>query len=1503
MTFKSLLSLPAVALAALLCVPSSGFAQSILNTANNFVLLGGSAVTVAGAGPDVFSNGNVGSALSISGFPPATVVNGTTILGGAIVTQALNDLTTARTALSAMATTANLTGVNGGNLATQILTPGVYKFDAAAGWTANGILTLDAQGKNNVTWVFNIGTGMTTGANAQVVFINLGSNGGKDNGLFWNAGTTITFGATNVIAGNYLAGANIVFGTTVPATGSGSGRALAGAIVSFDGSATMDILGGPGGGDLAGGLAFDGLTLTTSGYVLLSSTGSYSPGISGLVLTPGTNFNTAGVTIDGSSSTKTGSASASLLVFGTSATLSGVNTYAGGTIVDGGQLIAGSVNLPTNGAITLTNSNGTPVVSSLVFNQTSNGTFGGAISGNGSVTKSGGSSLTLSGINTYTGGTTIGAGTLVITNATSLPGNVTNNSALVLDLAATGSFAGVISGTGNVTKTGVGTLTLFGANTYTGGTTVSAGTLALSANDRLANTGALTVSGGTFALGAFSDTVGAVSLVSGTISGTTGVLTGTSYSVESGTISAILAGAGALTKITTGTVTLAGANTYTGGTTVSAGTLVGTAASLQGALTNNATVVFDQAVAGTYAGAMTGTGAVLKQGVGTLTLSGANTYTGGTAVSAGTLALGASDRLANTGTLTVSGGTLALGTFSETVGALTLVSGSITGTTGVLTATSFDLQSGTVSAILGGTGSLIKSTGSTVTLSGANTYTGNTTITGGTLVFTNAAALPGNILNNSGLTFDSAAISTYGGIVSGTGSLTKAGTSSLTLSGANTYTGGTIITAGTLIASSTSLPTNGAVTNSGALTLNQTADGTFGGIVSGAGSLTKAGAATLTLSGANTYTGGTTISTGTLVASSSTLPANGNVANSGALTLNQTADGTFGGIVSGTGSLTKAGAATLTLSNANTYTGGTTVSAGTLSGDVAALPANQNVAIASGATLDFRQTADATFGGVLSGTGLVTKQGAGTLTLSAANTVALNLLAGSLFLASGSTVGTVSVSPGATFGGIGNVSGNFFNNGILSPGFSPGLIAVAGNFGQGPGGTLIMEIASPVSFDQLVITGTATLDGTLQIDLLGGYVPDHNQSFTILTAAGGRTGSFSSVTGTGAALSPNVTYNSNDVMLVFFTQLPFASFAGTPNQVAVGNAAQLSPGLTTALDAVPLVSQFPAALNALSPQGYEIWSDIAFARATSLARRLELRRNKVASVENTSTQTDEPADPTNPLGLYAELSQRRGRAAGDLDVRASTFTSNELLVGGDRVVGPDLTLGGFLSYGETNADLGSANSRTTIQDYTLGARAVWAQGPLFVHALFAYGFDDYDSSRPVVFPGTSVTAASSTHGEQWTAGITGGRDFMHGNMTLSPFVGVLVSGWRTSGFTETGAGAFNATLASQSSESLRTQVGLEGAWSLVTGSLHLRPRFRAAWVHEFFDDERHMNAAFGPVPFAVTTRGPQRDSALLSAGLDIQLSPRALLYMEFSAQPGTRTKILSEWRVGVSIGF
>ncbi|ECD1385452.1 hypothetical protein EWB35_22920, partial [Salmonella enterica subsp. enterica serovar Apeyeme] len=162
--------------------------------------------------------------------------------------------------------------------------------------------------------------------------------------------------------------------------------------------------------------------------------------------------------------------------------------------------------------------------------------------------------------------------------------------------------------------------------------------------------------------------------------------------------------------------------------------------------------------------------------------------------------------------------------------------------------------------------------------------------------------------------------------ISGSGQVVKSGDETLTLSGSNTYTGGTIISGGTLVATNVEALGTGDVTDNAVLELNT--GGTFDNVISGSGQVVKSGDDALTLSGSNTYTGGTTISGGTLVATNVEALGSGDVTDDATLELNTGGD--FANNIGGTGSVVKSGDETLTLSGTNTYRGDTTISGGTL---------------------------------------------------------------------------------------------------------------------------------------------------------------------------------------------------------------------------------------------------------------------------------------------------------------------------------------------------------------------------------------------------------------------------------------------------------------------------------------------------------------------------------------------------------------------------------------------
>ncbi|UHC20226.1 autotransporter-associated beta strand repeat-containing protein (plasmid) [Methylobacterium currus] len=973
-------------------------------------------------------------------------------------------------------------------------------------------------------------------------------------------------------------------------------------------------------------------------------------------------------------------------------TLTGANTLTGGTTITAGTLSIGDGG--TAGSLTGAIAN----AAALVFNRSDDLTYADVISGAGTLEKTGAGTLTLSGANTLTGATTVSAGTLALTG--SLAGNVAVSSGATLSGAGTISGKLTIANGGALAGKSGSTLTVTGdlaqgatsqLNLTLGAPTTTA--VVSAANLTLAGTLNLTprsgFASGSYRLIDYSGTLTDLTLAIGTAPSRSlyRVDTGTSHQVNlvvaagqwwNGAVTsaggtAVAGGTGtwdvaaaatnwtdasgaganawgqgglAIFAGTAGTVTVGGATPpqtagmefLTEGYTVTGGSIALTAFSAGTA----PTILTDSGFTATIGSALTGTDGLEKTGTGRLILTGANTYTGGTTISAGTLQVGTggtsgslagdivnkgalvfyrSDDLAYAGVVSGTGTLEKLGAGTLTLSGTTAgISGQVTIGAGGLTLTHDQAQAmltgnivdngaltiyrntadGIYAGSISGTGTLTKTGAKNLYLTGANTYTGGTTISAGQITIGQGGAtgsIAGDvaIASGAGLGYYRTGTETFAGNISGAGSWGVGGGLTLTYTGASTTTGIVYMQASTVqvgdggtagsIAGDIVTDFQGA--NPGHLIFNRSDDLTYAGAISGSGTLEKKGAGTLTLTGASTLTGGTTITAGTLSigAGGTSGSLTGAIANSGALVFDRSDALTYAGVVSGTGTLEKKGAGTLTLSGAHTYTGGTTVTAGTLSIGAGGTSGSVTGDITNAGALVFDRSDAVAYAGVVSGTGSLEQKGAGTLTLTGAQTYTGNttVTAGTLRLTGSinAPAGTVQVGD-ATFATAGG--GQLTAQGI-GIGVAAGTSGTATVDGTGSGwtigsdrigvgrdgtGTLTISGGATVSSPGAIIgwnstgTGTATVTGTGSTWTNAGtlYVGNGGTG-TLSVAAGGHVTSAGAYIGTGGSSTGTVTVSGQGSLWEAGNALIAGYSAGTTGHVTISGGGQVKAVIAT----------------------------------------------------------------------------------------------------------------------------------------------------------------------------------------------------------------------------------------------------------------------------------------------------------------------------------------------------
>lgn len=479
---------------------------------------------------------------------------------------------------------------------------------------------------------------------------------------------------------------------------------------------------------------------------------------------------------------------------------------------------------------------------------------------------------------------------------------------------------------------------------------------------------------------------------------------------------------------------------------------------------------------------------------------------------------------------------------------------------------------------------------------------------------------------------------------------------------------------------------------------------------------------------------------------------------------------------------------------------------------------------------------------------------------------------------------TITVGQQGTLTGSGPVVGDVIHGGTLAPGNSIGTLNIKGSFTQTAGSTYQVEVNNQGQSDKVVVSGKAVLQGGAVT-----FVPLSNsfagqQTYTILSAAGGVTGSYAGVQSNYAFLFPSLAYDTNNVYLNVARS--FARGGQTQNQAAVGAALDASAagaantGSAFAATLATLTMMDPAtgaaALNTLSGQSYAAFASAGVASAqlfmsnfTGQAGGASRGANRVALAE----ACDVACDPTAPArwGAWGGAVGGLGTITGNANAGGLTYNLGGFAAGVDYRVTPNFLMGvtvGFNSGSQWVSGFQGVGTTSTIQAGLYGS---YTQGPVYLDVLAAYAYADNWMTRPIAVPGlAAVTAQGRTGTNQFFGQIETGYRVELGGIAdayVTPFVRLQGAAANQNAFSESGAGALGLSVAAQATSSLRTVLGaqLGGAFDLGWRD-RLALQVKLGWGHEFADTARPVTASFLGAPLAgFTTYGaaPLRDSAVI----------------------------------------
>ncbi|MDO3444127.1 autotransporter domain-containing protein [Agrobacterium sp. V1] len=666
--------------------------------------------------------------------------------------------------------------------------------------------------------------------------------------------------------------------------------------------------------------------------------------------------------------------------------------------------------------------------------------------------------------------------------------------------------------------------------------------------------------------------------------------------------------------------------------------------------------------------------------------------------------------------------------------------------------------------------------------------------------------------------------------------------------------------------------------------------------ISGAGRINAKNGVT-TLSGNNSYSGGTRISAGTLKGTATSF-GSGEIANNAQLVVDGA--GRLSNVISGSGSFEKTGNGNLLLAGDNSYAGGTTISAGALTGTAKSFGSGN---IVNNAKLNVDGAG--TFSNVVSGTGAFEKTGEGNLVLSGNSTYSgpTEVSSGKLSV-NGSLTSVVSVGGGAVLGGSGTIGGvTVASGGTLSPGNSIGTLTSTGDVTFASGSAYAVEIDASGSSDRLDVNGAITIDNNVRLVVtpLSNYTAySLDTQYRILTATGGIVGTFSGVDDNFAYVIASVTKSAdNGNAYLSFNRASsenglFAAATSSDNARSAAKAVE-ALGEASSLYQAALFLQDGETQSAFSQLAGELHPSLAMAliNRSQLTRDVILNRLRSA-FKGIGARPILPSvgragasDPMNidegSLTFWSNGFGSRGHIDGDGNGSSVSMKGGGVFFGLDGDWGDGWRAGVAAGYGRDVISQKSFLASADVDSYYAAAYAGGAIGPASLRLGAIHAFQDVETRRAVSFSTLqeNLTAGYDASTTQVFAEAAWRFDF--DLVQFEPYANISYVNTRSDAFGEKG-GMAAVSSGSASHDQLYSTLGARFSRDIAFEGMAGQAMFDIGWRHAYGDPAVESTLFYtGGQGFSVTSAAMAQDVALINLGLRYDLNPAATLTFRYGA--------------------